>query len=117
MNNNLEPYNESEAEKQFRFEKEEAYLRAEKKVKKIQGFYRHLLIYLAVNIFLISTIKIRTNLPFWSFGTFSTAIFWGIGLAFHFFGAFGSDKLFGKNWEQRKIEEYMNKDRDKKRWE
>jgi len=115
MKSNIELYNESEEEKRFRFEKEEAYLRAKKKVEKIQGFYWHLLIYIIVNTVLIVTSTDRTDLPFWSFWTFSTAIFWGIGLAFHFLGVFGQHLIFGKDWEQRQIEKYMNK--DKKRWE
>ncbi len=114
---NKELFNVSETELQSRFEKEEAYIRAQKKVKKIKGFYIHLLIYILVNIFLISTIKSRTDLLFWSFGTFSTAIFWGIGIAFHFMGTFGVDKIFGHNWEQRQIEKYMEDDKNRKRWE
>lgn len=91
--------------------RQEAYLRAQKKVKKIIGFYWHLASYVIVNIFLIVLIG-RENNNFWSFGTFSTAIFWGIGLFFHFIGTFGADFMFGKNWEQRKIKEYMDKDKN-----
>ena len=96
------------------FYREEAYIRAQKKVKKIIGFYWHLAAYVIVNLFLIFSIGTQND-DFWSFGTFSTAIFWGIGLFFHFFGTFGPDLMFGKNWEQRKIKEYM--DQDKKHWE
>ena len=95
---------------QNEFYREEAYLRAQKKVKKIIGFYWHLASYIIINIFLILMIG-RAQGNFWSFGTFSTAIFWGIGLFFHFIGTFGPDFLFGKNWEQRKIQEYMDKDK------
>ncbi len=94
--------------------RQEAYIRAQKKVKKIIGFYWHLASYVIVNLFLLFLIGKNTNV-FWSFGTFSTAIFWGIGLFFHFLGVFGPDFMFGKNWEERKIKEYM--DKDKKRWE
>ncbi len=91
--------------------RQEAYLRAQKKVKKIIGFYWHLASYVIVNIFLIVLIGNDSN-DFWNFGTFSTAIFWGIGLFFHFIGVFGPDFMFGKNWEQRKIKEYMDKDKN-----
>jgi hypothetical protein len=106
--------NQSENASQKDVYRQEAYIRAQKKVKKIVGFYWHLASYVIVNLFLIFLIG-RENNNFWSFGTFSTAIFWGIGLFFHFIGVFGPDFLFGNNWEQRKIKEYM--DKDKKRWE
>ena len=38
---------------QTNFNKEEAYLRAKKKLKKLKGFYWHLAAYIVVNIFLI----------------------------------------------------------------
>lgn len=96
------------------FYREEAYIRAQKKVKKIIGFYWHLASYIIINLFLIIFLGTH-NGDFWNFANFSTAIFWGIGLVFHFVGVFGADLLFGKNWEQRKIKEFM--DKDKKRWE
>ena len=68
-----------------------------------------------VNIFLIVTITRNSDQPLFSFGTFSTPIFWGIGLFFHFLGVFGKDFLFGKAWEQRQIDKYMEE--DNKRWE
>jgi 2TM domain-containing protein len=102
---------------QDNFNKEEAYLRAKKKLDKLKGFYWHLASYIVVNVFLI--IMIAINLDYdesiWQFGTFATAIFWGIGLAFHAMGVFGPDLLFGKGWEERKINEYM--DKDKQHWE
>ena len=51
------------------FYREEAYLRAQKKVKKIVGFYWHLASYVIVNLFLLFLIGKNTN-DFWSFGTF-----------------------------------------------
>jgi hypothetical protein len=97
--------------------REEAYLRAKKKLEKIKGFYWHLAAYIVVNGFII--ISVFLNLDegqrFWRFGTFTTAAFWGIGLLFHFMGVFGTDYIFGKRWEDRKIQEYM--DKDKRKWE
>jgi len=110
---NIEPY-ENESSQQY-FKREEAYIRAKKKVEKIVGFYWHLASYVIVNIFIIVMIARHSGEGFWSFGTFSTAFFWGIGLAFHAIGVFGKNFLFKKEWEERKIAEYMEKDR--KRWE
>ena len=96
---------------------DEAYLRAKKKVDKILGFYKHAAVYVIINMFLIALVAINTDskTSFWSFGTFSTAFFWGIGLAFHALGVFGPNLFFGKKWEERKIKEYMN--RDNQFWE
>jgi hypothetical protein len=97
------------------FKKEQAYIRAKKKVDAIVGFYWHLAVYIAVNIFLILVIALNSNQGFASFGTYSTALFWGIGLFFHFMGVFGPNFIFGKDWENKKIEKYMKK--EEKNWE
>lgn len=113
-NYNLKPYDELDQEK--RFLQEEAYLRAKEKVKKIVGFYWHLASYVIVNTFIIVIIVSNGNRLF-SFGTFATALFWGIGLLFHFLSVFGPDFLFGKNWEERKIREYMDKEQNNHKFE
>jgi hypothetical protein len=53
---------------------------------------------------------------FFTFSTFSTAFFWGIGLAFHALNVFAKDIMFGRNWEEKKIKEYMDEEK-KKGWE
>lgn len=113
MKREIEPYNEEHYSSNY--SREEAYLRAKKKLDKIVGFYWHLAVYVIVNIFLIILIGSNTSEGYFSFASFSTAIFWGIGLLFHFLGVYGPDFLFGKDWEARKIKEYMDKDRQ--RWE
>ena len=93
------------------YQKEQAYVRAQKRVKELKGFYWHAFWYVAVNIFIIAIVAINSNnYDFWNFGTFTTAFFWGIGLGFHALGVFGKNLIFSKNWEERKIKEYMNKD-------
>ncbi len=92
--------------------------RARKRVKALAGFYKHAMIYFAVNVTLIA-IKFFTLDPgeeFWDFGTFATAFFWGIGLAFHALGVFTENVVFGKNWEERKVRELMEKEK-RQRWE
>jgi hypothetical protein len=107
----IEPYEEESRTNDFR--NEEAYLRAKKKVDAIVGFYWHLAAYVVVNIFLI--ILIGVNAGFLQFGTYATAFFWGIGLVFHFLGVFGTNFLFGKNWENKKIQEFIDKENE--HWE
>ena len=109
MENNIEPY------KNKRYQKEEAYLRAEKKLKDLKGFYWHAFWYLVVNIFIIVMVSVNNQSSIWHFGTLSTPLFWGIGLAFHALSIFSKGYLFGKSWEERKIQEYMEK--DKNQWE
>lgn len=107
----IEPYNDEQS--RYEFEKEEAYLRAKKKLEKLVGFYWHLAVYVIINIVLITIIGVnRDDGEFWSFGTFATAFFWGIGLAFHFLGVFGPNFIFGKNWEERKMKEFMDKEKE-----
>ncbi|OUR93435.1 hypothetical protein A9Q87_05365 [Flavobacteriales bacterium 34_180_T64] len=107
-NYKLESHQKDESKQ--RFIKEEAYIRARKKLDNLKGFYWHLASYIVVNIFLIVLIGVNTG-NFWHFGTFATAIFWGIGLLFHFLGIYGPDFFFGKNWEERKIKEIMDKEK------
>jgi hypothetical protein len=96
------------------------YERARKRVKSLSGFYKHLAAYVAVNLFLIGVKYFTGDNPseFWSFQTFSTAFFWGIGLAFHAFGVFYNQVFFGAGWEEKKIKEIIEREkRTKKTWE
>lgn len=92
---------------------------AYKQVKRIKGFYVHFLVYILVNTFIIIANRNENfvgNNIFWSFETFSTALFWGIGLLAHGLVVFGRNMFFGKNWEERKIQQLMEKDKSEK-WE
>jgi len=109
-NYNIEPYNDNKSRRDF--EKEEAYLRAKKKLEKLVGFYWHLAVYVVVNIVLLIIIGVNSGDGIWHFGAFATPFFWGIGLLFHFLGVFGPDFIFGKSWEEKKIKEYMDKDKE-----
>ena len=97
----------------------EHYLNAKKQVGEIYGLYIHLLVYLVVNIFIIVT-NYNNKLSFlsaiFSWSTLGTGLFWGIGLASHWARVFGKSIFFSKNWEERKIQELMNKDK-KTNWE
>jgi hypothetical protein len=85
-----------------------AYQKAKKKVDSIRGFYSHFAVYLIVNAFIVSTIVSTTKIELLSFSALSTPIFWGIGLLAHGLSVFGSDLLFGKDWEDRKIKRLMD---------
>lgn len=92
--------------------------RITKRVKEIKGFYKHLSAYIFVNILLlcIHYFNLGKNEVFFKFSTFSTPFFWGIGLVFHAFNVFGKNAFLGANWEEKKINEYMNQNQNSK-WE
>lgn len=95
--------------------------RARKKVKSIKGFYKHLSVYIIVNLALIivKALNLEQGEPFFHWATFSTALWWGLGLLFHGFGVFGTDLFLGSGWEERKIKEYMDRqpEGEQTKWE
>lgn len=92
-------------------QKDARYYAAKKRVKSITGFYVHFTVYLIVNILLCIQIYLMSKNNFWRWESFSTALFWGIGILSHGTSVFGSNLLFDKNWEDRKIKELMEKDK------
>lgn len=106
------------------FGQDENYNAAYRKVKKIKGFYSHLKVYIIVNIIIIATSLNRgiftegiqaSGLLEWH--TYSTALFWGIGILIHGFSVFGPNLFFGDDWEQKKIKEFMEKEKNQNKWE
>ena len=105
------------------FREEQSYLRAKKRVNEIKAFFIHFLVYILVNIFISGIIVfglLQSGYSFVqaisNFGVHSTWIFWGIGVFFHWLAVFGFPFLgFGKDWEEKKIKELMNKDDRNKR--
>ena len=94
------------------------YQEATKRVKKIKGFYTHLTVYIVVNIMIIivNVQNLDEGESFLKFKTFSTALFWGIGLAAHGLSVFLPSLIMGKDWEEKKIKELMEKEKNNK-WE
>lgn len=85
-----------------------AYERAKKRVKDIKGFYIHALIYVLVNA-LILVLKFQKtgniHIQDWGIGL------WGIGLAVHGLSVFLPSFILGRDWEERKIREIMEKNK------
>ena len=90
------------------------YERAKKRMEEIKGFYTHLVVYLIINTLLIlAQMGVFTNwgnvgMPTWAY--FTTPFFWGIGLAAHGLYVFQHKFRSFKNWEERKIKEYMERE-------
>ena len=94
------------------------YRRAAERVDRLRGFYNHLIVYVVVNMS-ISIFKVVRNVEngesyaeaIFDLNTFIVWLFWGIALALHAFSVFGLPMILGKDWEVRKIDEFMKKDR------
>ena len=96
---------------------DESYNLAYKRVKRIKGFYTHLVIFIVINSIVIINNSFQSSNTFlWSWKNFSTALFWGIGLLAHGLSVFGRNIFFGKSWEDRKIKEFMENEKSDK-WE
>ena len=83
------------------------YKKAKEQVEVLKGFYGNLMAYLIVIPFLWWLNYMTTDFIWAIFPTLG----WGIGLAAHGMCAFNFHPLLGKNWEERKIKEFMNKDK------
>ncbi len=97
---------------------QEAYKMAQIKVKKLKNFYIHLIVYILVNGILLFSryINFDEYESFFSFRNFSTAFYWGIGLVAHGATVFVPNFAFGKEWEDKKMKEFMEKEK-KSNWE
>jgi hypothetical protein len=82
--------------------------RAKKKVQELKGFYSNLFTYLIVNLVLIIVNFITSPNNLWFYWV---TIFWGLGIVIHAFSVFGKNKMLGDDWEEKKVKEYMDKDK------
>ena len=94
------------------------YQEALKRVKKIKGFYTHAIVYVFVNIMIVflNVKNLDLGESYFQFKNFMTAFFWGIGLLAHGLTVFVPNWIMGQNWEERKIKEFMEKEKANK-WE
>lgn len=92
----------------------EKYQRAKKQVEQIKGFYSHLATYILVMAVLIFINLKYTPQYLWFFWTLFS---WGIGLFFHAMKAFNYFPLLNKDWEERKIKQYMEEENRKNKFQ
>ena len=83
--------------------------KAKKQVKKMKGFYIHTIVYICVNLMIIISNSLTSSKGFADADGYMTALFWGFGLLAHAMSVFAPDFILGRNWEERKIQEFMNK--------
>jgi uncharacterized protein involved in cysteine biosynthesis len=88
------------------------YIKAKRRVEKEKGFYTHLIIYLLVNT-ILTLVKVWGDFNSWdsfvneflSIDVLSSWTIWGVFLILHFISF-----KYGAQWEERKIQEYMNEE-------
>ena len=88
-------------------DEEESYKRAKKRVGELRGFYEHLIAYVVVNIMLVIINLVTSPDTLWFYWV---TVFWGIGVICHAISVYGK---LGKNWEEKKIKEIMEKEKGK----
>lgn len=88
----------------------EKYQNAKKQVEEIKGFYSHLLSYLIVMGVLIF-INLKYSPEYlWFLWTMTG---WGIGLFFHAVKVFNWFPFIGKDWEEKKVQQFMDEEKNK----
>lgn len=86
---------------------EKRYENAKDQVNKIKGFYAHFTIYLIfIPIFIWLNYQSNAGFPWALFPIFG----WGFGVAGHAAETFNWNPFFGKDWEERKIREMLDKE-------
>src|SRR6478609_1579289 len=98
-----------------KYEEEDKYLMAKKKVENIKGFYGNLIVFIAVNIVLVIINLSTSPNHLWFYWPL---MWWGLGVVFHGLKVFEIFPGFGKEWEERKIKELMEKEKENKnKWQ
>jgi hypothetical protein len=100
------------------FTKEQRYILAKKRVEKVSKFYKHLAVYVVVNIFL-TAVFIIGNLndgdtfkqAVFNYHNYKIWLFWGLGILYQALNVLGVNMIFNKSWEERKIKEFMNENK------
>ena len=86
---------------------ETKYQKAKERVEVIKGFYIHLTVYVVVNLLLFSINMITSPGVLWFIWPLMG---WGVGVVFHALFVFSPGLELGADWEQRKIQELMEKE-------
>lgn len=90
---------------------ESAYYKAQKRVEDIKGFYGNLWSYVFVCLGL-AILNLVTYPQYWWF--LYPAIGWGIGVAIHAMSVFNYMPFLGRDWEEKKIQQLIEKEKNNK---
>ncbi|MCM4160650.1 2TM domain-containing protein [Antarcticibacterium flavum] len=103
-----------------KYNEDNSYKVAQKRVKDIKGFYIHLLVYIFINAAILIPQFIGKNIwvELGDISNYFTLFFWGIGLLAHWAGVFGPGWVLGRKWEEKKIKELMDREmQERRKWE
>lgn len=92
-------------------ETEDSYYKAQKKVEEIKGFYGNLFSYVIIISGLAALNLYTSPEQLWFF---YPALGWGVGVAIHAVSVFNFVPFLGSGWEERKIKEMLEKERNNK---
>ncbi|GAH90967.1 unnamed protein product [marine sediment metagenome] len=88
---------------------ERDYQRAKKRVEAIRGFWGHFITYLVVNVILFIIDLFTTPGEWWFYWALGG---WGIAIILHAISVFVTGKFQGKKWEEAKIKEVLDKEKE-----
>ncbi|WP_367752048.1 2TM domain-containing protein [Flavobacterium sp. WC2421] len=94
-----------------KYQNEERYFKAKKRVEEIKGFYGNLISYIVVNTGLLVLNLVTSPEYLWFFWPL---LGWGMGVFFHGMKVFNYMPFLGKDWEEQKIKEFMEKEKMQK---
>lgn len=96
----------------FQTEEQQKYERARKRVEELKGFYGHLSAYVVINIFLATINLVQSPNNIWFYWTTAG---WGIGVIFHAIKVYNYSPFLGRDWEERKMREFIEREEEKRR--
>jgi hypothetical protein len=85
----------------------EAFERARRRVGQLRGFYGNLFAYVVIIAFL-AVLNLLTD-PGYPWFLWAAAG-WGLGVVLHAYATFAEHGILGREWEERKIREIMERD-------
>jgi hypothetical protein len=92
----------------------ERYQRAQKQVQEIKGFYGHLLSFVVFMLFFLF-INLKYSPEYLWF--YWPMLGWGIGLLFHGLRVFNYFPFLNRDWEEKKIKQFMEEENKNKKFE
>jgi hypothetical protein len=90
---------------EMKMNKDSRFHRAKERVEALRGFYANLAAYIVVNAFLL-LLNVTTSPD--SLWFYWPLLGWGIGIVMHAVWVLGFRRLFGPDWEEKKIQEIMD---------
>jgi len=93
------------------FTQQASFLEAQKKMEDIKGFYGNLIAYIVFTVGL-ATLNLLTSPEYLWF--LYPAVGWGFGVAVHGMAVYNAVPFLGRDWEERKIRQIMEREKQQK---